>query len=211
MALITEDGTGKPDAESYASVAMAEVWRPAVGFEGYYEVSSMGRVRSIDRIVRGKFGGDHLQPGRVLKQAVKVHGYHFVNLSCDGRARCQHVHRLVAKAFLTADDARPEVNHKSGVKSDNSASNLEWVTKSENSKHAYRTGLRERKGPTPKFGMDNPGARHSTEVVLAIVAARANGETFKQISERLGVSQAQACRIANGKRRAAEVSNVARG
>ncbi len=118
---------------------MTEIWHPCAGFETHYEVSSLGRVRSIARHVPHHKGGFRLSPARVLRQAISGSGYALVSFCVDGVKSNQSVHRLVARAFISNEANKPQVNHKNGVKTDNFVSNLEWVTASENGLHSYRT------------------------------------------------------------------------
>lgn len=121
-----------------------EQWRAAVGFEGVYEVSDYGRVRRVGKAHRsgaGRGGGARI--GRVLRDQHGGNDYRVVFLWVGGRQYGRLVHVLVADAFL---DPRPspkhEVNHIDGVKAHNHVHNLEWVTRSENNRHAWRLGLR---------------------------------------------------------------------
>jgi hypothetical protein len=119
-------------------------WRPVVGYEGHYEVSSLGDIRSADRMVsRGGPTGDVFKPGQVRKAHLTPKGYCRLALVLNGQQRNHLVHRLVAEAFLANPDNKPEVNHRNGNKADNRVVNLEWATESENQIHAYETGLRE--------------------------------------------------------------------
>lgn len=121
-----------------------EEWRPVNGFDGKYDVSNYGRVRSIDHEVKS-LGGYRTVKGRIIKQRIE-HGYCRVQLSISKHER-QHkqVHRLVAEAFVPNPDNKPEVNHIDGCKTNNCAENLEWVTSSENSVHAIENGLQRPK------------------------------------------------------------------
>ena len=110
-----------------------ETWRPVVDFEEYYEVSDRGRVRSLDRTLRD----GRVKIGRVLKPNRLKDGYEQVSLCVDGRVNFMKVHRLVAMAFIQNEENKTDVNHRNGIKHDNRLENLEWVTKSENMKHAY--------------------------------------------------------------------------
>lgn len=114
---------------------MAE-WRWIKGYEGLYQVSDGGIVRSVDRFEKCN-GGIRKRKGRNLSPVMKSTGYVTVNLYSDGAMRTHLVHRLVADAFIPNELSKREVNHISGDKSDNRASNLEWVTASENIRHSF--------------------------------------------------------------------------
>lgn len=121
-----------------------EEWRPVNGFDGKYEVSNYGRVRSIDHEVKSLVGYRTVK-GRILKQRVE-HGYCRVQLSISKYEHThKQVHRLVAEEFVPNPDNKPEVNHIDGCKTNNFAENLEWVTSSENSVHAIENGLQRPK------------------------------------------------------------------
>ena len=123
---------------------IGEIWKPVAGFDGKYEVSNCGRVRSIDHEVKS-LGGWRTVKGRVLKQRVE-HGYCRVQLSIDKSSHPhKQVHRLVAEAFVPNPENKPEVNHIDGCKTNNCSDNLEWVTSSENSIHALENGLQSHK------------------------------------------------------------------
>src|SRR5690606_38396846 len=105
-----------------------EEWSPVVGYEGFYEVSTTGRVRNSST---GK-----------IKAKTLLRGYEKVCLWKQGTVNSPLVHRLVAKAFIPNPNNKPQVNHKDGNKQNNCVSNLEWVTAKENIGHAYTSGLR---------------------------------------------------------------------
>lgn len=110
-----------------------EFWRPVVGWEGYYEVSNLGRVKSIARIVRR--GNSKLPIGeRILRQAIDTHGYYCVVL-CDkqnNRRRTTSVHQIVARAFVGNPQNKEYIDHINTIKTDNRVTNLMWVTCKEN-------------------------------------------------------------------------------
>jgi hypothetical protein len=120
-----------------------EHWRDVPGFEGRYQVSDLGRVRSLPRYVRAvsKRGLEYqlFLRGRVLKPGT-CKGYFIVNLSAENKQRMHRVNRLVALAFLPGEPAET-VNHQDGDKANNRVGNLEWATQRENLNHAVRTGL----------------------------------------------------------------------
>lgn len=119
-----------------------EIWKPVRNYEGSYEVSSRGRVRSIDRILSN--GQPH--HGRILSPSKNKNGYLIVGPSVNGKREPLHIHRLVAQAFLGDCPDGCEVNHLDGEKENNKYTNLEYTTASKNIKHAYRLGLRNEDG-----------------------------------------------------------------
>jgi len=100
---------------------MQEIWKPVDGYEGLYEVSNLGRVKSLPR------NGTILDE-RILKQGMDRYGYHQVILSKDDQRKCAKVHRLVATAFLQNESNLPCINHKDENKQNNDVSNLEWCS-----------------------------------------------------------------------------------
>jgi hypothetical protein len=122
----------------------SEEWRPVAGFEGYYEVSNFGDVRSVDRIVpRDGPTGNMMRKGQLITPHVTPKGYLRCQLGMNGQKANKMVHRLVAEAFIPNPDDKPEVNHRNGNKQDNHIDNLEWATQSENQTHAYQLGLKK--------------------------------------------------------------------
>ena len=117
---------------------MSEVWRDIEGYEGYYQVSSEGRVKSLERKVT-KRDGERTVRERILKPAFNSCGYLIVNLCAGGKRKMLRVHRLVCQAFHENPDNKPQVNHINEIKTDNRASNLEWATARENSNFGTRT------------------------------------------------------------------------
>ncbi len=139
-----------------------EVWKPIQNFEGYYEVSSLGRVRSLDRRVKGKNNSKIFKKGKILIAQKGGSGYLKVTLSVNGKLTGKEIHRLVAKAFLPNPENKPEVNHKTGDKTCNTVETLEWCTALENTNHAIKLGLIGKKGE------DNPRAKLTNEQVKEI-------------------------------------------
>lgn len=115
-----------------------EQWKPVLGYEGLYEVSDHGRVRSVACVVRSssRNGGYRKRPSKILKQNLKKKGYLTVDLCNDGKIKTTLVHRIVAEVFCERTEAQTQVNHKNLNKQDNRASNLEWCTGLENVRHA---------------------------------------------------------------------------
>lgn len=110
-----------------------EQWKDIDGFDGKYQISNLGNVRSFSK---WKNGG-------LLKKGKTTTGYYVVNLVVDGRRKIvkKVIHRLVATHFLENPNNYSEVNHKDGNKLNNNVDNLEWVSRSGNMRHAYEHGL----------------------------------------------------------------------
>ena len=121
-----------------------ELWKPIENYEGLYEVSNKGNVRSLDRDVQYKKTDFTMKiKGVDLKPNVLKKGYLQVGLSKNGKRKSMLVHRLVMNAFNPTTDENLQINHIDGNKENNEVSNLEWVTAIENTNHAYDTGLRD--------------------------------------------------------------------
>lgn len=112
---------------------MRELWKPVVGYEGLYEVSNLGRVKSLPR--KGTKGGV-LTPSYSNSKH-----YAHIPLTKNGKLRTTSLHRVVALAFIPNPENKPQVNHINGDKTNNRTDNLEWVTNKENADHARETGL----------------------------------------------------------------------
>ena len=105
-----------------------EIWKDVVGYEGYYQVSNEGNVRSVDRFVKCS-NSIRRYKGRLLAGCFDNHGYYRVLLSVAGKHKSCQVHRMVAKAFIENKDNLPEVNHKDENPENNCVDNLEWCSK----------------------------------------------------------------------------------
>ena len=105
-----------------------EIWKPIEGLEGKYEVSNLGRVRSIDRIS----SNGHKLKGRIRQIQKMSNGYLHITLNCDGKCHNAYLHILVARAFVPNPNHYKEVNHKNEDKTDNRADNLEWCDRQYN-------------------------------------------------------------------------------
>lgn len=117
---------------------MKEIWKDITGYEGYYQVSNLGSVQSMDKIVKGKNGGLRFVKGRILQPSLSE-GYLAVGLCKNGRCSKIRVHRLVAKTFIPNPENKRTVNHIDENKLNNIVENLEWATDKENCNHGSRT------------------------------------------------------------------------
>jgi hypothetical protein len=118
-----------------------EVWKDVAGYEGLYQVSNEGQVKSLARTIVRSDGQNKTIEEKVLKSGMSSKGYLQINLCRNGKQKTVKIHRLVAETFIPNPKNKPEVNHKDGKKGNNLFSNLEWATPSENIRHAYHTGL----------------------------------------------------------------------
>ena len=111
---------------------MEEIWKDIEGYEGLYQASNLGRVKSLDRIVVTKTNISRLMKGKVLTIVPDPNNYMKVLLSKEGKQQIYLVHRLVAQAFIPNPDNKPEIDHINTDRTDNRVENLQWVTRKEN-------------------------------------------------------------------------------
>lgn len=118
-----------------------EIWKDIEGCEGRYQISNIGRVKSLDRDVLCGMGRIRHFDERILKPQNTTDGYFGVNIKINGKYRLRKIHIFVARAFIPNPQNLPQVNHKDGNKRNNNVANLEWVTPHENILHSWRLGL----------------------------------------------------------------------
>lgn len=174
-----------------------EYWLPVQGYEGLYEVSDKGRVKSLDRCVAqiSKHGTlmTRIYHGKILKPRVGSKGYAYLQLSKDGKHKTFKIHRLVAIHFVSGYSENLTVNHKDGNKLNNEASNLEWCTIEDNLLHSRETGLK----PENEFGKRSPNFRGTVEVIKdGVTVALLNGT--KEIRE-FGLNPAGVSAVLTGR------------
>lgn len=117
-----------------------EEWRDVVGYESHYQVSNFGRVKRKKGLTYYKDGRVAQFSETILKPSLNHKGYERVYLSVGSKKHTINVHRIVAKAFVSNQSGGDIVNHKDCNKLNNQASNLEWVTNTENIRHAFANG-----------------------------------------------------------------------
>ena len=123
---------------------MIEEWRSIEGYEGLYEVSNTGRVRSVDRYVKVGYGGYRLHKGKILKLELCNCGYYSVEITYKYKRNHFYVHRLVAEAFIPNPDNLAQVNHKDEDKTNNNVENLEWCNRKYNMNYGTRAERRKK-------------------------------------------------------------------
>ena len=160
-----------------------ETW---IAFANGYEVSNIGNVRSIDRVVQTAKQPLKLK-GRMLKPAIDKKGYKRVAIMVDGKLTTLKVHRIVAKAFIDNVNDKPQVNHIDGIKTNNHVSNLEWVNNSENVQHAFDNGLMK-----AKRLHESPRSKQTKEGIDKMCFLRSLGMSYQSIANQVGVSKSVA-------------------
>lgn len=122
---------------------MTEVWKDIAGYEGLYQVSNLGRVKSLPRERKTYGKRTYITKEKIITAPLSTNGYYRICLTKNGKQKHYYVHRLVANAFAEYQDRCEVVNHINGNKLDNMVENLEFCTQSHNVKEAYRLGLRK--------------------------------------------------------------------
>lgn len=123
-----------------------EQWKDVVGYEGYYKVSNLGRVKSLDRTSLRSDGKIYNTKGRILKTVLSEGRYLIVTLHKDAKQTTPRVHLLVAKAHIPNPENLPIINHEDGDGTNNDARNLKWGTQAYNVQHGYDSGLNKNRG-----------------------------------------------------------------
>lgn len=130
---------------------MQEIFKDIIGYEGLYQVSNLGNIKSL------KYNRE-----KILKLSINRYGYVVITLCKDSKKKLYTVHRLVALAFINNTNNYPVTNHKNGIKTDNKAENLEWCTQQHNIKHAFNIGLNHK-------GENHYARKFTNEQVLTII------------------------------------------
>lgn len=132
-----------------------EIYKSIRGFEGCYEISTSGNVKSLSRIIPHSTSKQLTIRERILKPNTGTNGYRYVHLRNNGSSFTLYIHRWVALSFIPNPLNLPQVNHKDGNKLNNHVNNLEWCSVSQNLLHAYKTGLQKERS-----GSNNPNYKH---------------------------------------------------
>ena len=198
-----------------------EVWKDVKNYEGYYIVSSMGKVKSLDRIVLGKNGASYFRSGKLKSSVTNKWGYLQVLLSKNNKQKLCLIHRLVAEVFIPNPENKPHIDHINTDKKDNRVENLRWATRSENMNNPLTK---------EKCREMNKGKHHAEETKKKISEAgkgrilseeskkkigKGNGkpvycieldkifESTCEASRELGISQSSISLVCRGKRKTA--------
>lgn len=164
-----------------------EVWRNVIGYEKYYMISNLGRVKRLESLIPNKRWGSMVVQEKLLSFG-KTKGYMYCRLSKLGVGKSYLVHRLVAIHFIPNPENKPEVNHLKG-KNDNRVKSIEWSTKKENMKHSISNGLH-------KSGEKHPKSVLKKEQVLCILNSKMSE---RKLSVLYGVSRSAINCIKSGR------------
>jgi hypothetical protein len=160
-----------------------EIWHSIEGYEGVYQISSLGRVK---RLISNRCLKE-----RILKPNTVRDGYQAVKLCKDSLKKVFVIHRLVARAFIQNPQAKPFINHIDGNTSNNCISNLEWCTQSENIIHSYK------RGRIAQHGQDRPNAKYSDDIIREVRLKRSMGLSCHKIAEEYNMSHQYVSAISN--------------
>lgn len=162
---------------------MCEEWTDIKDYEGLYQVSNFGRVRSLDRLD----GSNHRLKGRILKPIKQTHGYLHVCLYKNGSQSIKKIHRLVAQAFISNPENKLDVNHIDENKTNNMLSNLEWVTRKENVNHGTRN--------------ERAGKSNSIAIIATNIKTGESTEFYgsNECARQFGLSQGNIAKVLKGR------------
>lgn len=185
---------------------MEEIWKDIVGYEGLYQVSNLGRVKSLDHFRNTGLNRGYLQKGKILKPSMDMYrNYLRVQLSKKGKVVSIRIHRLVAQAFIPNPKNKPQVNHIDGNKLNNCVDNLEWVTIRENIQHAYDTGLAMVSEETKKKISETSLNRNCIEIIQYDKNGKfiTKWKSAHEIQRELGLNNANIIQVCKGTRKTA--------
>ena len=160
-----------------------EEWRDIKDYKGFYQVSNLGRIKSLERIVKHSKGGVKMQKERILKTSKSR--YELASLSKEGCIKSYAVHRIVAETFIPNPKNKPQVNHKDGNILNNSAMNLEWCTASENTIHCIENSLRL----TARGESSGPSKLSNDEVIEIRRTLASKKISYRSLAKSFGVNK----------------------
>ena len=162
---------------------MDEIWKDINSYEGIYQISNYGRIRSLTRYVNcspdNSFG--HILKGKILKQGDNGNGYKYISLKKNGKRKNFYVHFLVAEAFIGERPRGADINHIDCNKSNNTLKNLEYISRQENINHAVKNGLLKNRNHAK--GEKQGSAKLNNQKVILIRAFFNFGVSNKKLSE----------------------------
>jgi hypothetical protein len=169
----------------------SEIWKDVVGYDGLYQVSNFGNIKSLDRKRwSGRNNSYSLFKGKELSKS-KRRGYLRVSLTKSKIEKTFSIHRLVAIAFIPNPENKPQVNHKDGDKLNNNEWNLEWNTASENTQHSFDNGL--------QVIIRGEGCYNSKLTAKDVLEIRKSKLPQRKLGKIYGISGSIVCEVRNRK------------
>ena len=159
-----------------------EIWKDIENYEGLYQVSDLGRVKSLERDVYYSNGAVHHIEEKILVPILDRGGYSYIHLYKNGKMKREYVHRLVATAFIPNSENKPQVNHRDEVKTNNVVENLEWCTASYNALYGTKIERMLQNRRSYKLG-NNPQAKS-----VFCVELNKKFDSIRRAEEELGVN-----------------------
>lgn len=179
---------------------MKEEWKDIPNYDGYYQVSNYGNIKSLNRVIMRKDNKPYTQKEKILKPAKNNKGYNICVLTKNMKSKTFSIHRLVAEAFIPNPKNLPQVNHKDGNKQNNRVDNLEWITNYDNIQHSIRTGIRK---------IDKIIKAMNDKVKIPVNQYNKNGkfirkwQSIKEAELELHIPNQNICKVCQGKRKTA--------
>ncbi len=169
-----------------------EIWKDIEGYEGYYQISNLGRVKSLKRVILKSDGKTKTIPERIRATHKDHLGYERLCLQKDGKQELKKIHRLVAIAFIPNPDNLPVVNHKDENPSNNKVDNLEWCTQKYNSNYGTRN---------EKLSLNHTGLVSKRKLKVKCIETGIIYDSLTEAAISANVSITRICSVCKGKRK----------
>ena len=160
--------------------SIAEIWKDVQGYEGLYQVSNLGRVKSLGRFIDRLVTGNYWQEERILKPNKTKYGYLMVELRKNYKPKYFKVHRLVALAFIPNPENKPQIDHINAIKTYNSVNNLRWASHKENMNNSLTIAF--------LFSVAKAGKNHPRARAIRNIDTKEIFDTIEQASKRYSIS-----------------------
>lgn len=187
---------------------MKEIWKDIKNYEGLYQISNTGKVKRLSKIILGKNGTKQLIKEKIMNGSITFNGYVRVGLSKNGKVTKIRIHRLVAETFIPNPNNLKQINHIDGDKTNNNINNLEWVTPSENIKHAYRNKLiiAPKGKKSSLYGKRNGLCKNSKKVIC--ITTDTIFDSIIEIERKYGISHQSISECCKGRRKYAGTNPI---
>lgn len=174
---------------------IVQIWKPIPGYEGIYDINNLGIIKSLDRHVNHFKGGKTFIKGKIVSISRHKQGHHVVRLWKENKTKLFCLYRLMAIVFISNPENKIQVNHIDGNrKAFPILNNLEWVTASENMKHAYKNGLTN---GTFKKGFDHQFCKLKETDISLLFKMRLEGKSLKDMSIFFNINPSYASKVLN--------------